>query len=94
MRSNCGMFDVSHMCAVDVVGPDEGLPAPPRRQQRRQALLPGKALYSAMLNEAGGVNRRPDHLLLERHHLPCCHQRRHGDQGPRVDGRPPEGIGA
>ena len=22
VRNNCGMFDVSHMCPVDVVGPD------------------------------------------------------------------------
>ena len=56
VRRDCGMFDVSHMCAVDVAGPDA-----------RAFLLrlvannvdklkePGKALYSAMLNEAGGV---------------------------------------
>jgi aminomethyltransferase len=56
VRRDCGMFDVSHMCAVDIVGPDA-----------RAFLLrliannvdklkePGKALYSAMLNETGGV---------------------------------------
>ena len=56
VRRDCGMFDVSHMCAVDVVGP-----------QARAFLLrllandvdrlrtPGKALYSTMLNETGGV---------------------------------------
>ena len=56
VRRDCGMFDVSHMCAVDVTGTDA-----------RAFLLrliannvdklkePGKALYSAMLNEAGGV---------------------------------------
>ena len=56
VRRDCGMFDVSHMCAVDVAGP-----------QARDFLLrllannvdklkaPGKALYSTMLNEAGGV---------------------------------------
>ena len=56
VRGDCGMFDVSHMCAVDVTGPDA-----------RTFLLrlvannvdklkePGKALYSAMLNESGGV---------------------------------------
>lgn len=56
VRRDCGMFDVSHMCAVDVAG-----------AQAKDFLLrllannvgklktPGKALYSAMLNEAGGV---------------------------------------
>ena len=56
VRRDCGMFDVSHMCPVDVVGP-----------QARTFLLrllandvdklktPGKALYSTMLNETGGV---------------------------------------
>ncbi|MDR2451533.1 MAG: glycine cleavage system aminomethyltransferase GcvT [Candidatus Accumulibacter sp.] len=56
VRRDSGMFDVSHMCAVDVAGPDA-----------RTFLLrlvannvdklkePGKALYGAMLNETGGV---------------------------------------
>jgi aminomethyltransferase len=56
VRRDCGMFDVSHMCAVDLSGPDT-----------RAFLLrliannvdklktPGKALYSTMLNETGGV---------------------------------------
>ena len=56
VRRDCGMFDVSHMCAVDIAGKDA-----------RKFLLrliannvdrltePGKALYSAMLNESGGV---------------------------------------
>lgn len=56
VRRDCGMFDVSHMCAVDCRGPDA--------RTFLQRLLannvdklktPGKALYSAMLNEAGGV---------------------------------------
>lgn len=56
VRRDCGMFDVSHMCAVDIVGPDT------RPFLRRlvannvdKLKAPGKALYSAMLNEAGGV---------------------------------------
>ena len=56
VRRDCGMFDVSHMCAADISGKDA-----------RTFLLrliannvdklkePGKALYSAMLNETGGV---------------------------------------
>jgi aminomethyltransferase len=50
------MFDVSHMCAVDLDGPDA------KAFLRRliannvdRLQVAGKALYSAMLNEAGGV---------------------------------------
>jgi aminomethyltransferase len=56
VRRHCGMFDVSHMTVVDVEG--EGA-----RDYLRFLLAndvdklegPGKALYSAMLNEQGGV---------------------------------------
>jgi aminomethyltransferase len=56
VRRDAGMFDVSHMRAVDLEGP--------RAQEFLRRLLandvarlvaPGKALYSCMLNEAGGV---------------------------------------
>jgi aminomethyltransferase len=56
VRTDCGMFDVSHMCAVDVAGPDAQ--AFLRRliaNNVDKLKLPGKALYSAMLNEVGGV---------------------------------------
>lgn len=55
VRRDCGMFDVSHMCAVDVVGPDAK--AFLRRLVANDVdklKTPGKALYSAMLNETGG----------------------------------------
>lgn len=56
VRQQCGMFDVSHMTVVDVTGPDA-------RDYLRRLLCndverlkqKGKALYSAMLNEQGGV---------------------------------------
>ncbi|MCX8146350.1 MAG: glycine cleavage system aminomethyltransferase GcvT [Azovibrio sp.] len=56
VRRDCGMFDVSHMCAVDAVGPDVKpfllrLIANDVNKLQR----PGKALYGVMLNEAGGV---------------------------------------
>lgn len=56
VRNDCGMFDVSHMCPVDVVGPDVR-PFLSRLVANDVAKLQvsGKALYSAMLNEAGGV---------------------------------------
>ena len=56
VRTDAGMFDVSHMTVVDIRGP-----------QAREFLMyllandvaklkiPGKALYSCMLNESGGV---------------------------------------
>jgi aminomethyltransferase len=56
VRRDAGMFDVSHMRAVDVEGP--------RAQEFLRRLLAndvtrlavtGKALYSCMLNESGGV---------------------------------------
>ncbi|EQM70385.1 glycine cleavage system aminomethyltransferase GcvT [Pseudomonas tohonis] len=56
VRTDCGVFDVSHMTVVDV--------ADSQAQAYLQRLLsndverlktPGKALYSAMLNERGGV---------------------------------------
>ncbi|GAB3386312.1 glycine cleavage system aminomethyltransferase GcvT [Azotobacter armeniacus] len=56
VRRDCGVFDISHMTVVDVHGPYARI--------WLQHLLandvahleaPGKALYSAMLNECGGV---------------------------------------
>jgi aminomethyltransferase len=56
VRRDAGMFDVSHMTVVDLEGPRT-------REFLRQLLAnsvdklkaPGKALYSCMLNERGGV---------------------------------------
>ena len=56
VRQDAGMFDVSHMTVVDITGADAGaclsglLANDIGRLQE-----PGKALYSCMLNEAGGV---------------------------------------
>lgn len=56
VRQDAGMFDVSHMTTVDFKGPEA--------KQFLQILIandvaklttPGKALYSCMLNESGGV---------------------------------------
>ncbi|WIM06304.1 MAG: glycine cleavage system aminomethyltransferase GcvT [Candidatus Nitricoxidivorans perseverans] len=56
VRTDAGMFDVSHMMAIDLSGPDA------TRYLRRllandvaRLTLPGKALYSCMLKEDGGV---------------------------------------
>ncbi|MDQ5917456.1 MAG: aminomethyltransferase, partial [Pseudomonadota bacterium] len=56
VRNNCGMFDVSHMCAVDVVGPDaKAFLLRLVANNVDKLKVAGKALYSAMLNDAGGV---------------------------------------
>jgi aminomethyltransferase len=56
VRRDAGIFDVSHMCVIDARGP--------RVREFFSRLIandvaklkePGKALYSCMLNEAGGV---------------------------------------
>lgn len=56
VRRNAGLFDVSHMCALDLIGPDA------TRFLRRllandvaKLTTAGRALYSCMLNAAGGV---------------------------------------
>ncbi|MEZ5509941.1 MAG: glycine cleavage system aminomethyltransferase GcvT [Gammaproteobacteria bacterium] len=56
VRADVGMFDVSHMTVVDVQGTD----AKPYLQKLlandvAKLTTPGKALYSGMLNEQGGV---------------------------------------
>ncbi len=56
VRRDCGMFDVSHMRVVDIKG--EGVRAFLRYLLANNAdklTLPGKALYSAMLRQDGGV---------------------------------------
>ena len=56
VRNDCGMFDVSHMCAVDVAGPAANdFLSRLLANNVDKLTLPGKALYSAMLNESGGV---------------------------------------
>ena len=56
VRRDCGVFDVSHMTVVDVQGP-QAMAYLQRLLANDVARLqsPGKALYSAMLNEQGGV---------------------------------------
>src|SRR5215468_5174852 len=56
VRRKAGVFDVSHMCVVDL----KGARVRPFLQHLLandvgKLKLPGKALYSCMLNEAGGV---------------------------------------
>ncbi|CJL15663.1 Aminomethyltransferase [Streptococcus pneumoniae] len=56
VRRDCGVFDVSHMTVVDVAG-DQASAYLQHLLANDVARLksPGRALYSAMLNERGGV---------------------------------------
>jgi aminomethyltransferase len=56
VRRHAGVFDVSHMCVVDLAG-ERARPFLERLVANDVGKLrtPGKALYSCLLNEAGGV---------------------------------------
>jgi len=55
VRQDAGMFDVSHMTVVDVQGEQAKEYLQHLLANDVDKLVPGKALYSCMLNEAGGV---------------------------------------
>jgi aminomethyltransferase len=56
VRKACGIFDVSHMTVVDVVGPDTtAFLARLLANDIGKLRQPGQGLYSCMLNDAGGV---------------------------------------
>jgi aminomethyltransferase len=56
VRTDAGMFDVSHMFALDITGTDATVFLQKLLANDVAKLVqPGKALYSGMLNEAGGV---------------------------------------
>ena len=56
VRQAAGMFDVSHMTIVDVQGPDaKAFLRKLITHDVAKLTVPGKALYSGMLNENGGV---------------------------------------
>jgi aminomethyltransferase len=56
VRRSAGIFDVSHMCVVDLRGAEvRTFLARLLANDVGKLRLPGKALYSCMLNESGGV---------------------------------------
>lgn len=57
VRNNCGMFDVSHMTVSDVTGPQtlDFLRHLLANDIDKVSQQPGKAIYSCMLNNEGGV---------------------------------------
>jgi len=55
VRAGCGMFDVSHMRVIDVAGAQALRALQLLLANDAGRLVPGKALYSCMLREDGGV---------------------------------------
>lgn len=56
VRTDAGMFDVSHMTVVDIRGPQaRAFLSRLLANDVARLQAPGKALYSCMLNQAGGV---------------------------------------
>lgn len=55
VRQDAGMFDVSHMTIVDCHGADSAAFLRKLLANNVDRLYPGKALYSCMLNDRGGV---------------------------------------
>ncbi|MEE4379113.1 MAG: glycine cleavage system aminomethyltransferase GcvT [Candidatus Competibacteraceae bacterium] len=55
VRQNAGLFDVSHMARLDVTGPQAQDFLRYLLANDVARLYPGKALYSCMLNKAGGI---------------------------------------
>ena len=85
VRRDAGMFDVSHMLIADVTGA--------RARDYLRYLLandvaklkePGKALYSCMLNERGGVVDDLIVYFIDEELVPRGRQRRHARQGHRL----------
>ncbi len=88
VRRDAGMFDVSHMCVIDLMGA--------RGREFLRFLLandvgkltiPGQALYSCMLLPGGRRDRRFDRLLHDGIVVPTGRQRRYAPQGSRLDRR-------
>lgn len=55
VRQDAGMFDVSHMTVVDIKGQDVKAYLQHLLANNIDRLVPGKALYTCMLNDQGGV---------------------------------------
>lgn len=55
VRQHVGIFDVSHMGVLDMQGPEVSTYLRSLLANNVDRLVPGKALYTCMLNEGGGV---------------------------------------
>lgn len=55
VRERAGIFDISHMAEIDVVGPDAAEYLDYALAGNMSALTDGQAKYTLILNEAGGI---------------------------------------
>lgn len=55
IRQDSGLFDVSHMLVVDIIGKNAIHYLSFLLANNPQQLIPGKALYTCMLNDDGGI---------------------------------------
>lgn len=55
VRQSSGLFDVSHMLSVDISGASACSYLSHLLANNPQRLVPGKAFYSCMLNDSGGI---------------------------------------
>jgi aminomethyltransferase len=55
VRQDAGMFDVSHMCIIDLHGDDTAKYLRYLVANNIDRIVPYKALYTCLLNEAGGI---------------------------------------
>lgn len=55
VRERAGIFDISHMAEIDVVGPDSADYLDYALAGNMSALTDGQAKYTLILNEAGGI---------------------------------------
>lgn len=55
VRTAAGIFDISHMAEIAVDGPDASIFLDAALAGRLSAMAPGKAKYSFVLNEHGGI---------------------------------------
>src|SRR6185369_11890672 len=55
VRQDAGVFDVSHMTVVDLTTENSARYLKYLLANNVERLIPGKALYTCMLNEQGGV---------------------------------------
>lgn len=64
VRNDAGMFDVSHMCALDLTGADAALATPPAGQRCGQADHARQSTLFLHVERRSWCDRRSDCVLL------------------------------
>jgi hypothetical protein len=94
VRRDAGMFDVSHMCAVDVEVATPVFFSVACWPTMSSAEGPRQGTVQRHAQPSRRGDRRPDRLLPRRPQLPGGGQRRHRREGSGLDGRPPRRVAA